>query len=107
MSLPTRVVGGRRPAMSITWSRDDGTAEDLTAATLTGSIRDRATGTARAIAGTLTVTDGPAGAFRWDLAAADVVAAGKFDVQFTAAFASGLTPARTFVERWTVAEALA
>ena len=107
MTLPTRVKGGIRPSQAITWSRESGEPEDLTAATLTGSIRDRATGTTRAIVGTLTVTDGPAGAFRWDLAAADVIAAGKFDVQFTAAFASGLTPARTFVERWTVAEAIA
>ena len=104
--LPNRVEGGVRPAQALTWKREDGSAEDLTGATLTGFIRNRSTGTTRAIAGPLTVTDGAAGAFRWDYAAADVVEAGRFDVQFTAAFAAGLTPARTFVEQWTVEAAL-
>jgi len=105
--LPTRVQGGLRPAQSIIWKREDGTAEDLTSATLTGSIRDRATGETRAIAGALTVTDGAAGAFRWDYAAADVADAGRFDVQFVAAFTDGgLTPAKTFVAPWTVEAAL-
>ena len=36
----------------------------------------------------------------------DVAAAGRYDVQFTAAFAAGQTPARSFVERWTIVEAL-
>ena len=105
-NLPDRVQGGLRPPQSITWQREDGTAEDLTGATLTGYIRDRTTGTERAIAGTLSVTDGSTGAFRWDFAEADVADAGNFDVQFTAEFESGATPARTFLERWTVKEAL-
>ena len=104
--LPNRVEGGVRPAQALTWKREDGSAEDLTGATLTGSIRNRATGETRAITGVLTVTDGPAGAFRWDISAADVAEAGRFDVQFTAAFAAGLTPARTFVEQWVVEAAL-
>ena len=104
--LPNRVEGGVRPAQALTWKREDGSAEDLAGATLTGSIRNRATGETRAITGVLTVTDGPAGAFRWDISAADVAEAGRFDVQFTAAFAAGLTPARTFVEQWTVEAAL-
>ena len=107
MALAAAVKGARRPSQSIVWQRENGGgAEDLTAATLTGIIRDRATNTARAIAGVLAVTDGPAGAFRWDYAAADVAEAGAFDVQFTAAFASGATPARSFVTRWDVREAL-
>ena len=104
--LPNRVEGGVRPAQALTWKREDGSAEDLTGATLTGVIRNRATGETRAIAGALTVADGPAGAFRWDYAAADVAEAGRFDVQFTAAFTAGLSPARTFVEQWTVEAAL-
>ena len=106
MALAAAVAGATRPSQIITWSRADGNAETLTSATLTGRIRDRSTGTTRAIAGTLTVTDGAAGQFRWDYAAADVVTAGSYDVQFVAAFASGQTPAKTFVAQWTVAEAL-
>ncbi len=102
MALASAVRGGLRPSQIVTWSRDNGDAEPLTAATLTGTITNRATGTTRAIAGTLTVTDGAAGQFRWDYAAGDVDTAGEFDVQFSAAFGSGQTPARTFVARWTV-----
>lgn len=107
MALPDRVRGGIRPSQSVTWKRESGEAEDLTGATITGVIRNRATGATRAIAGTLALTDASAGGLRWDMAAADVAESGSFDVQFTATFAAGLSPARTFVERWTVAEALA
>ena len=106
MALAAAVQGARRPAQSVTWLREGGGPEDLTGAALTGFIRNRATGATRAIAGPLTVTDGAAGVFRWDYAAGDVAEAGRFDVQFTAAFAAGLTPARTFVEQWTVEAAL-
>jgi hypothetical protein len=96
-----------RPSLTITWAREGGGAEDLTGATLTGWLRNRATGVTRAIAGVLTVTDGAAGAFCWDYAAGDVAEAGAFDVQFNAAFATGATPARSFVARWDVRGSLA
>lgn len=102
MSLATAVKGGVRPSQTITWLREAGGAEDLTGATLTGTLRNRATGETRTIAGALTVTDGPGGVFRWDYAAGDVLEAGAFDVQFNAAFGSGASPARTFVGRWDV-----
>jgi len=102
MALTAAVKGGLRPSQIVVWARSDGTAENLTDATLTGTITNRATTTTRAIAGTLTVTDGAAGQFRWDYAAGDVDTAGEFDVQFSAAFATGQTPARTLVSRWTV-----
>lgn len=107
MALAAAVRGGLRPSQAITWLREgvafaNGTPEDLTGATLTGWLRNRATGETRAIAGSLTVTDGAAGAFRWDYAPADVAETGAFDVQFNAAFGAGATPARTFVARWDV-----
>ncbi len=102
MALAAAVKGGCRPAQIVTWAREDGAAEPLTDATLTGTITNRASNVTRAIAGTLTVTDAAAGQFRWDYAAGDVDTAGEFDVQFDAAFATGQTPARTFVTRWTV-----
>lgn len=100
MALAAAVKGGLRPSQIVTWTRSDGAAEPLTGATITGTITNRATGVTRAIAGTLTVTDD--GEFRWDYVAADVSEKGEFDVQFNAAFGSGQTPARTFIERWTV-----
>jgi hypothetical protein len=107
MALAAAVKGGLRPSQIIIWTRSDGAAEPLTGATLTGFIRDRTTGTTRAIVGALIVTDGAVGAFRWDYAAADVAATGHYDVQFNAEFSSGQTPAKTFIERWEVREALA
>ena len=110
MALAAAVAGATRPSQLITWTRADGMPELLTDAALTGWLRDRTSGTTRAIVGVLTVTDGAAGAFRWDYKAEDVAEAGTFDVQFNAAWTAGpgvQTPARTFVAQWTVAEALA
>lgn len=106
MALATAVKGGLRPSQIVTWSRADGDPETLTGATITGWIRNRATGVTRAIAGALTVTNDTAGEFRWDYAAGDVGETGRFDVQFSAAFGASPTPARTFVAQWTVENAL-
>jgi TRAP-type mannitol/chloroaromatic compound transport system substrate-binding protein len=106
MALQPWPQGSLRPSPIIVWELEGGGVAQLDGATLTGKLRNRATSATRAIAGTLTVTNGAAGEFRWDLDAADVATAGHFDVQFTASFAAGASPARTFVERWTVVEAL-
>ena len=107
MPLADAVQGSLRPAQQITWTRgEDGTAEDLTGATITGWIRNRSTGTVRSIAGTLTITDAANGVFTWTYAAGDVVDVGTFDVQFNATFGSPPTPARTMVTPWTVMESL-
>lgn len=106
MALATAVQGGLRPSQALLWLRDDGSAENLTGATLTGKLSNRDTQQTRPIAGSLTVLDGPAGSFLWSYAAADVAEAGEFDVQFDAAFAQGPSPARSFITRWTVAKAL-
>ena len=101
--LPPRVQGAQRPSQLIIWERDDGTVEPLTGATMTGTITNRATDVTRDITGTLTPTDNAAaGEFRWDFAAGDVSDAGEFDVQFSAAFTPGPSPARTFFARWKV-----
>lgn len=101
MALPTRVSGGLRPALEIVWGHDDGTVEDLSGATLTGTITDRA-GNVRAIVGALTVTDGPAGKFEWDFVAADLATPGTYKVQFVATFPSAPSPAKSFATDWTV-----
>lgn len=103
MALAYAVQGALRPSQIITWTRSDDTAEVLTGATITGTIKNDA-GTVRAIAGTLTVTDGATGTFRWDYAAGDVATAGIYTVQFTAAFGSSPTPARTLKAQWLVYE---
>jgi len=106
MALATAVQGALRPSQLITWSDADGNAVDLTGATLSGRIRSMQSGAARDIAGTLTVTTAASGEFRWDYAAGDVADSGTFEVQFTAAFLTAPTPARTFVGLWEVARAI-
>lgn len=104
--LATAVQGATRPSQVITWTQADGTAMDLTGATITGRILDLATLAARDVAGTLSVTDAAAGEFTWAYHADDVAAAGKFEVQFTAAFLTGASPARTFRQEWIVEESI-
>ena len=106
MGLAAAVQGARRPAQVITWTDADGTAVNLTGATITGIIRNRATGAARAVDGTLTVTTPAAGVFTWAYGTTDVGTAGLFDVQFNAAFGSAPTPARNITASWIVHEAL-
>lgn len=106
MALAKAIQGGLRPAQEITWLREDGEVEDLTDATITGTIREHDSGDQRAIAGTLTVTDGAAGVFVWAYAAADVATAGRFTVQFNAAFGAEPSPAKTTKTSWEVSGSL-
>jgi len=101
MALADAVASALRPAQEITWTRADGTTENLTGATLSGVIKSNTTGVVRAIAGSLALTDAANGVFTWTYVAADVVA-GSYVVQFTATFGAGLTPAKTFDSEWTV-----
>lgn len=106
MALATAVKGGRRPSQTITWRREGGGVEPLTGATITGWLRGHNSRATRPIAGALVVVDGARGQFRWDYAAGDVAEAGTFDVQFTASFEGGASPAKTFVGEWAVEESL-
>lgn len=107
MTLVHAVAGATRPSQVITWLQDDGTAEVLTDATLSGKLRSKRTGIVSDVVGDLTVTDGANGEFTWDYHADDVAVAGFFDVQFTATFGSSPSPARTVSAMWEVKEALA
>lgn len=104
--LGNAIQGSVRPSQEITWLREDGIAEDLSGATLTGKIHSRKTNETRDIAGNLLVTDGTNGVFRWDYAQDDVEQAGQFQVQFTAVFADNPTPAKTKISQWIVGESL-
>jgi hypothetical protein len=106
MALAAAVQGATRPEQVVTWTRADGTPENLTGATLAGKIQSIGTGVTRAIAGTLTVTTAASGIFTWNYHADDVADDGSFQVQFTATFGSNPTPARTLPQRWTVHKAL-
>lgn len=110
--IPLAVQGAIRPGRALTWIRQDNdkktmTPEDLTSATITGVMRSHATGLLQNIVGTLSVSDGPAGQFDWQFATEDVAEVGRFDVQFTADYGGGVTPARSFHELFEVAQNLA
>lgn len=80
--LPDLIAGSTRSTITLTWERD-GLALDLTGCTLSGRMKNLSTRTARAMTGTLSVTDATNGIFTWDLSAADCVA-GEYLVQFCA-----------------------
>jgi hypothetical protein len=102
-SLPTAIQGALRPSLLLSWRRQGtGAPEDLTGATLSGSIINSQSGVAHAIAGQLVLVDGPGGQFRWDFAHADVATPGSYAVEFVASFAAGQTPAKTFTAGWLV-----
>ena len=108
MAQITKVAqGSLRPSIYCIWQHaDNSTPENLTGAALSGWIKDLATGTVRAIAGDLVVTDGATGAFRWDFAPADVEDEGTFEVQFSATWNSSPTPGRTAVFEWEIANSI-
>jgi hypothetical protein len=110
MALADAVQGSRYIAQQITWTDEDGTAVDLTGATLTGRIRslDDRNLAPRAIDGTLTPDPDQVnniGDFSWAYGATDVGTAGSFQVQFIATFVGGLSE-KTLLEEWTVHAAI-
>lgn len=103
MALADAVQNARHSAQSITWT-NEGTAVNLTGATLTGVKRHKATGVVTALDGTLTLVTPASGVFSWTYGATDVGAAGLFEVQFIATFAD-TTVERTIAEDWRVHDA--
>lgn len=101
MALAKAVKGARHTAQTITWKRDDGTAVNLTGATLTGRLKNQATEVTTAIDGTLALVTPASGIFRWTYGANDVGTAGTFEVQFTATYADTLKDI-SYVAQWLV-----
>lgn len=72
---------------SLTWERRDGSAVDITGATLTGFIRRGSV--VSKITGTLAVVTGTAGALSWAPSVADVTQAGHFFCLLRAKYSDG------------------
>ena len=105
MGLAKANQGARHTGQTIVWTRSDGTPQDLTGATLSGTLKPRG-GTSRAIAGVLAgVAPLTNGAFTWSYAVADVAAAGEIEVQFKAVYAD-TTYDLTYTDYWIVEPAL-
>lgn len=99
--LAYAVRGGRRKGQRVIWWTEDGGREDITGATLSGTIQ-RPDGSTVAIAGALTLIAPTTGEFNWAYHADDVSVAGLHFVQFEAAYGSGATPGRTVWLAWLV-----
>ncbi|MGV8951365.1 MAG: hypothetical protein ACOH2M_09705, partial [Cypionkella sp.] len=99
--LADAVQGGRRKGQRVVWWTEDGGREDITGATLSGTIQ-RPDGSTVAIAGALTLIAPTTGEFDWAYHANDVSVAGQSFVQFEAAYGSGATPGRTVWLGWLV-----
>jgi len=106
MALETAIEGGRHTAQSITFARADDATQNLTGATLTGTIRNLRTGVEQAITGMLAVTVAATGTFTWAYSAADVLTAGDYHVQFTATYGDGSSDRSTWLD-WSVLPAAA
>jgi len=104
MGLSRAIQGARNTGLQITWAQDDGTAQDLTGATLSGTVEDK-DGNTEAISGTLTIVDAAGGIFTWAYAASDVDTVGRFLVQFKADYGGGLYDL-SYPEVWVVERAL-
>lgn len=100
MALASAVQHARKRAQTITWTDEDGTAINLTGATITGII-DRG-GVQTAITGTLALVTAASGIFSWTYSAADVAQAGSFHVQFRAKYSSDTLSEISYRTQWRV-----
>lgn len=100
MALQNATQGAIHTGQTITWTRDDGTPQDLTGATMSGTITNVRTGVSVGVAGTLTATTPLSGILTWAYALADVAAAGRYRVQITASYAGALDA--TYLADWLV-----
>lgn len=99
--LEDAVVGGERPSQQFLWHRQDGQVEDLTDAVVRIVIQ-RDNERPFFSDGTVMVTNGAQGELRWIYGDNDLAVSGIHEVQMTAIFPEGLTPARTPPISWLV-----
>jgi hypothetical protein len=105
-AISDALVGARHTAQVITWEDDQGTAKNLTGATITARIEPLAGGSARAGDGVFAlVGGGSTGQFTWTYGQADVGTVGRFNVQFKATFAGDSFDLSRKIE-WRVLEAV-
>lgn len=103
MALANAVEGARHTAQQITWQDENGTAVNLTGATITGYKKANSDGTITALDGTLTLVTAASGVFSWAYGAVDVGTVGKYKVQFIATY-SDTTKDKTLHHDWEVVD---
>jgi hypothetical protein len=101
MPLANAIQYARKRSQTITWTDEDGTAINLTGATLRAIKWDR-NENETSVTGTLTLVTAASGIFTWAYSEYDVATAGTFMVQFIANYPGSLaelsyrTPWRVF-----------
>ncbi len=105
MTLSKAVKSARHSPQQITWKKSDGTAYDLTGATITARLKNKVTGQIRAADGTFAIVTAASGIFTWAYGTNDVSEAGKFDVQFIASYSDSKND-KTFIEEWIVEDSI-
>lgn len=90
MALDDTVVGANAVPQQITWTRTDGTAQNLTGYTISGRMYSVERQTSRAITGTFDDVTPASGIFIWNRSAEDVASNGVWLVQFKATNASNV-----------------
>jgi hypothetical protein len=105
MALAKAIVGARHTPQQVTWLRDDGSAEDLRGATLSGKIYDIRTGAERNMDGQLSLVTPASGVFLWAYGAEDVKTTGSYSVQFTATYTDQSLD-KTYITTWHVEPSL-
>lgn len=103
MALAPAVQGARYTAQQITWTDTNGTAKNLTGATITARLRDEY-GNERAADGTFALVTAASGIFSWTYGAGDVGIPGWYTVQFKADY--GTNYDLSLPQQWRVYEAL-
>jgi hypothetical protein len=98
--LEASVQGSTANPPLITWSKSDGTAQDITGYTITGRLFSIERRTARAITGTFDIVDPTDGIFRWNRSTVDLAQEGMFEVQFIGTAAT--VPNITYSSLWQV-----
>lgn len=81
--------GDTGPAYVTTLEKSDGTAQDLTGATVTFSMTRIGAKSATVSHAPVSVTDAPNGKVTYAWGATDTATAGDYNAQFTATFANG------------------
>jgi len=99
------VQGATHTALQITFLDEDGTAYDLTGATMSARIKNRGTGVAAAATGTFALVTASSGIFSYRPSAADVLTDGTYQIQFIATYGDS-TKDKTFAVGLTISEAI-
>lgn len=88
MMTVTFKQGDRLPSLAVTAVQSDGTAYDLTGATVVFNMRDAETGTVKVSRSAAVLVSGAAGTLRYDWASADLDTVGLYEGEFEATISS-------------------